>query len=788
MNNIHDQFRSAIRATGLEPPDVIELGKLHRFPGIGKRNGNTAGYCKLFDDGLGGMFGDWSTGLDETWQAQRDKPMTTVEREAFRNHCEQERQARGAEEQQRHAEAATKAAAIWETAQPEIGAHSYLTTKGVNAYGIRATGDRLLIPMRDAGGLLHSLQFISPDGDKRFLIGGRVQGCYFDIGNPDGVLYITEGYATGATLHEATGHAVAVAFNAGNLEPVAKALREKFPELRLILCADDDYSTEGNPGITKATEAARAVTGLLAIPDFGTKRPDGSTDFNDLHQAQGLHAVRRCVEQAQPPIDAGRPETINHQAEENDEATLQRLASLSPVEYDRVRQEAAQALGVRTSTIDKQVAAIRKSDKNDGIEFDDIDLWPEPIDPAQLLTDIVITVQRFIVCPIETARAVALWAAMTWFMNVVQIAPLAIITAPEKRCGKSQLLFLLGRIVRRPLAASNISPAALFRSIDAWRPTLLVDEADAFMRENEELRGLLNCGHTRESAYTVRVVGEDHTPKKFNVWGAKALAGIGHLADTLMDRAITLELRRKLPHEHVERLRYAEPELFDNLAAKLARFGEDYQEAIRKARPDLPASLNDRAQDNWEPLLAIASVAGGLWPRWGRDAALKLSGAESATMTVGTELLADIREVFNTKRVTRISTVDLIAALCEDQEAPWATYNHGKPLTPRQLAKWLSEYGLQSKTIRIGHGTDKGFISEWFEEAFARYLPQPGAANVTGLQINADTDLCVTDGNTVTVTSTLSVTAKTAPDKACYDVTDSNKGDSQEPRQWVASI
>jgi putative DNA primase/helicase len=126
----------------------------------------------------------------------------------------------------------------------------------------------------------------------------------------------------------------------------------------------------------------------------------------------------------------------------------------------------------------------------------------------------------------------------------------------------------------------------LFRAIDAWQPTLLIDEADAFMRENEELRGLINCGHTRDSAYIVRVVGEKFVPTQFNVWGAKAISGIGYLADTLMDRSLILALRRKLPHEHIERLRHAEPMLFNHLAAKLARFAEDYQEQIRIARPE----------------------------------------------------------------------------------------------------------------------------------------------------------------------------------------------------------
>jgi putative DNA primase/helicase len=154
--------------------------------------------------------------------------------------------------------------------------------------------------MRD-GGELHSLQFIGPDGGKRFLAGGRVIGCYFAIGNPKraAALCITEGFATGATIFEATNYPVAVAFNAGNLEAVSRALRAKFPAINLILCADDDAATDGNPGLTKATAAALAVGGKLAVPDFGTDRPDGATDFNDMAALRGAESVAKTVAEAQ---------------------------------------------------------------------------------------------------------------------------------------------------------------------------------------------------------------------------------------------------------------------------------------------------------------------------------------------------------------------------------------------------------------------------------------------------------------------------------------------------------
>jgi putative DNA primase/helicase len=195
-----------------------------------------------------------------------------------------EREAEGAK---RKVEAREKAALIWQAAVTAPEDHPYLVKKGIKAHGLRVHDGALVIPICD-GVELHSLQFIGPEGDKRFLSGGRVSGCYLLIGNLDGTLCIVEGYATGASIHEATGCAVAVAFNAGNLLPVARTLCVKFPHLRLIVCADDDASTTGNPGLSKAREAAQAVGALLAVPDFDRTRPDGATDFNDLHRHAGF--------------------------------------------------------------------------------------------------------------------------------------------------------------------------------------------------------------------------------------------------------------------------------------------------------------------------------------------------------------------------------------------------------------------------------------------------------------------------------------------------------------------
>jgi putative DNA primase/helicase len=199
-------------------------------------------------------------------------------------------------EQAQRAEARESALRIWGSAKPAPDSHPYLARKAVKSHGLRVDTDgRLLVPMRDAAGELHSLQRIAADGQKRFLSGGRVSGCYFAIGRPGDVLCIAEGYATAATIHEATGYPVAVAFNAGNLLPAARAIRDKLPNVRLIVCADDDAATDGNPGIKYATEAARVVGAQLALPGFDPDRPDGATDFNDLAQHRGPEAVRDCI-------------------------------------------------------------------------------------------------------------------------------------------------------------------------------------------------------------------------------------------------------------------------------------------------------------------------------------------------------------------------------------------------------------------------------------------------------------------------------------------------------------
>lgn len=303
--NPTDGFRDAIAASGLTAPDAIEAdGKLHRFSSNGK-SGDDAGWYVFHIDGIAaGIFGDWRTGLFETWKADAGRRLTKQEAAEHRAKFDALRRERDAAEMLGHEKAAKKAAAIWQAESLATADQGYLARKGIQPHGTKIGSDgRLLVPMRDTAGKLWNIERIAAEkpadgsADKKGLYLGRRTGCYFAIGSPKGaaVLCIAEGFATGASIHEATGLPVAVAFNAGNLEPVAKSLRKKFPDLPMVICADDDWKTDGNPGRTKGKAAALAVGGVMVLPVFQRDRAEKATDFNDLHQAEGLDAVRNTV-------------------------------------------------------------------------------------------------------------------------------------------------------------------------------------------------------------------------------------------------------------------------------------------------------------------------------------------------------------------------------------------------------------------------------------------------------------------------------------------------------------
>jgi len=279
-------FLEAIRSAGLEPPRALEPGRIQRFPGIGKRPGNRAGWCILFEDGQAGCFGDWSSGIEGTWRADRARPFSPKERAALAKRAREARRTAIQARRARQLEAADRAARIWRSAVPASAGHSYLVRKKVRPHGARAHGAALCLPVTDFYGNLHSLQFISATGGKRLLSGGRKAGCFIPVSHGSSELeraIICEGWATGCTLAEDDRDAlVLAAIDAGNLHDVAVAARHRWRSAELVIAGDDDRMTPGNPGATKAQQAAIAADALLALPQWPYGAPEHLSDFNDL--------------------------------------------------------------------------------------------------------------------------------------------------------------------------------------------------------------------------------------------------------------------------------------------------------------------------------------------------------------------------------------------------------------------------------------------------------------------------------------------------------------------------
>ncbi|MGO2133100.1 MAG: DUF3631 domain-containing protein [Halomonas sp.] len=353
----------------------------------------------------------------------------------------------------------------------------------------------------------------------------------------------------------------------------------------------------------------------------------------------------------------------------------------SPAEWQRIRASAKKAK-VQVSELDKLTK--QGKDEDDNSLFSTVEPWGDSVDGAALVRELSNTLQQYVVCEPAVADGAALWIVFTWFIDSVHVAPIANITAPLPNCGKSTLLDFMERFAFQPLKCDGISPAALFRSMDKWQPSLLIDEVDTFLRDNEDARGVLNSGHKR-NGFIIRVVGEDHEPTRFSTWGAKALCGIGSIASTLESRSIRFELRRKLPHESVSNIRFMDAGLEARLKRQLCRLHDDIARQVANTRPEPVPGLSNRAQDNWEPLLQIADTIGGEWPERARTIAITITRMDDAEQApdIGTELLKDIKAVFDEKRFERIFSADLVEALWADGEAPWNTWNKGKPISAR---------------------------------------------------------------------------------------------------------
>jgi len=374
-----------------------------------------------------------------------------------------------------------------------------------------------------------------------------------------------------------------------------------------------------------------------------------------------------------------------------------------------------------------------------------------------LLNELESLLERYVVLPAFAPETLALWVLHTYAFELRDVSTYLGIESPEKRCGKTTLLGVLNRLANRPVPAANISSSAFFRVIEEMRPTLLIDEADTFLRTNDELRGILNAGYTRDTAYVIRMQPSEpgarnsEQPNKsqapapssfnsfnpfnrcnsfnsFSCWCPKVMAAIGRLPETLADRCIVIRMQRKTINEDCERLRDLDTTA---LRERCVRFVEQNQKAIAPARPEIPESLDDRAADIWEPLLALADIAGGDWPAKARRAAEGLTASAHGRSPIGA-LLFDIYWGIARQKSERIFSRDLVDWLNGFTDRPWfdlpglrlVDSGKRKQMTELWLAQQLRPYGLRPRTIRIGDDIAKGYVLEEMIEVFQRYMPR----------------------------------------------------------------
>lgn len=325
------------------------------------------------------------------------------------------------------------------------------------------------------------------------------------------------------------------------------------------------------------------------------------------------------------------------------------------------------------------------------------------------------------------ADAVALWVIGTYLIDWWPLYPRLAILSPEKRCGKTTLMETLEGLTLKALILGNTSTAATFRIIAALQPTLLLDEADTWLKQNQELRGVINAGHRKRAAKIVRMVERkgEYIPQTFNAFAAMAIAGIGRLPDTIEDRAVIVQLRRKTVGETMDRMPRDFFERHHPMRRQILRWAIDNAAAVMASKAIPPSTLaGDRAADNWQPLFQIADVLGGTWRARAGSAFTVFAGraADDGNLSGGELLLRDLAEILPRWSGTRITSAELLAELLADTEGPWPTWSRGQPLTAHALARLLKAYGIKPRQAFHQGIKTRYYLVEDLHDAVQRYV------------------------------------------------------------------
>lgn len=610
----------------------------------------------------------------------------------------------------------------------ENGSYAYSKLKGerpggdkVFLTGQRRHGNDLQIEKQEWPHLFYNYEglthYLKGDGDEPELL-YRLPELIHDMADrPEEPVFICEGEKDTDTLRS---HGFIATTNPNGAGKWRAEFNPRFSGRDLNVMVDND--DRGRQHAAKVLAELQAVARSVRAVELPGLPVNGDVTLWLADKAKAKEDLLAEVNK----VDADAPPSWVQGS--TDLVELVRLASLSLIEYDRKRKAAAKALGITVATLDAEVAAIRTADNppeasGTALEFPDIEPHAEPVAGPALLEEIVAALKRHVTFPSDAhAVAVALWSIHAHLLAEAEHTPRLHITAPTKGCGKTVLLNTVAALVPRPLRVEHVTPAALFRVIEEHHPTLMIDEVDTFLKDNEDMRGLLNAGHQPDTR-VVRCVGENQEVRGFSVFAATALAGIGEIPATIEDRSITVPLRRRMETDDpVERLRRNR----DHLAlvtGMIARWVADNRHNL-SGDPELPDALGDRAQDNWRLLVAIADAMSPEVGERARAAALSIElekdhdDSDAALMA-----LADVHALFVAAPTSKtLSSQHLVDGLAELKERPWPRWSRGNPLTAHSLARLLKPFGVKSKQIKKLNG--KGYERSPVEEAFRRYCTE----------------------------------------------------------------
>jgi hypothetical protein len=507
----------------------------------------------------------------------------------------------------------------------------------------------------------------------------------------------------------------------------------------LILPDNDGPGWEHANIVGAALSSVAKRVRVLVLPDSPQKG-----DIIDRAKAGGtreqLDALLGEARDWQPTSKTESHDEKKAAAKKREDELIEGLLDAPPgIAFHRQRNEAAKELNVPKGAIDAELKVRRETVPLHGYWV--VEPWPEPVEGDSLLRDIIRRIRRHVVLPDDDALIIALWVMFAWVHDEVAThSPILLITSAEPESGKTTTLNLVSYLAPRSISSVEISKAALYRSIQLWQPSFIIDEFDNVLSSNDndkaELRSVINSGHVRGQG-VIRCVTDEHKPEVFPTFCPKAIGMVGRkLPATTLGRSIIVELRRRIRDEPIEKFAHKDDTELAVLRRRLSRWAMDNVNTLRDPKPSMPEVFINRRVDNWRILLAIADLCSGAeeWGDKARRAATRLEGASDVS-SVGVRLLTDIKRIFDEDGCDCILSATLVTRLKEDVEQPWAEWNRGKGLTQNSLAVLLSGGGGRGRASRGGFGIrsgdvhlpgdvhGKGYKRSQFEEAWARYLP-----------------------------------------------------------------